>query len=72
MFGRKKARELIQAARAAIGSERTGRAAKAAKLRWRQLAEDIEPKQPTDMSPAEMIKAQRDSRAERAKSAPCV
>lgn len=65
MFGRKKARNVNQAAHAALEAERTVRTAKAAKLRGLRLGKEA-------MSPAEKTKAQRNSWAERMKSTPSV
>jgi len=48
------------------------RAKQAAKLNAQKVAKRAEPKKPPDVSSAATTKAQRDSRQERAKSAPAV
>ena len=72
MFGRKKARNLNQAARAASEAEHIVRIAKAARVRGRQLAKEESDKNAERMSPAEKTRTQRNSLAEQMKSTPAV
>jgi len=72
MFGREKARNLKQAARAASEAERTVRTARAARVRGRQLAKEASDRNAERMSPAEKAMAQRNSMVEQMKSTPSV
>ena len=72
MFGRRKAREVKEAARKVQESARTVDAARIKKFGKAQHAQRIKDKERADRSPAEKTRARANSRAERGKHTPSV